>query len=478
MPAPMPTPAPPQTSTPTPTPTPIPTPTPPRSAALALAMSNLQLTMSAADYARLNAAIASSPTLTQRLNEQIGTSITGIEFRSTASGASFHGNSAGIGPIVIGGSFLTNLTVDSTGAVLRSAINDLIFVLGHEASHGQNAAGVDAARKALLGGVYGPNSIPRSATTYNATQFVSDYVINQLGDEALSNIRGWNDVVRAEQATLGVTSLTQAQLSALASNSRYSQIFLDAAGAYKPGYSNGALSLGMIDPGVAANVTAAIADQAQKHPSTITTAPDSTYQQFYAASAISHAARSANGRPIVIDFTAAKLLTDSTGATITAQQAVMYMIASGLNSSSSATVVVRDSGGSGTYTLSKTATGTQVTHTPVSGTPTVIGEVAAQVKVLAEPDQPTVIERWVGEMFEMRSITGAQIGQILGSTLGYQIAGDNRLAQIGASTVVGALGQALGAAFDASTHTDVSFAKALSSELKALPTAIRDMGVG
>jgi Ca2+-binding RTX toxin-like protein len=443
------------------------------------ALKKLQPTMAAADYARLDSAIASSVTLTQRLNDQVGKSITGIEFRSLAKGAVFENTVAGKGPIVIGGDFIKDLFFNpATGAVLSSAVNDLIFVLGHEASHGQNAAVVKLGTQTLLSSNYGPNSITKEATTFNATQFVSEYVINQLSNEATSNIRGWNDVVQAEQTRLRVEALTPAQLAALVKSSRYSRVFLDDSGNYQPGFFQGKMSLGMIDIDLAANVTAAIKRQAGKTPSSNTKGSTVNYQQYYAAAAINQISNAANGRPIVIDFKAAGLLVDNTGKDITPLQAMTNLREAGLNNNTSATVVIRDSGGSGTYTLTKTNDGAQLTHAPVGEPPTEIAEAAMQVRVIAEVGKPTIVERWVGEMFEVQTITGAQIGQILGSTLGSQIAGDSRIAQLGASTVVGALGQALGAAFDASAGTDVSFAKALSAQLNALPTAIRDMGVG
>jgi len=130
--------APPSVPAPTPPPPP-PSPGPPRSAAVNVAMTKLQLTMTPADFALLDKADLSSPTLTQRLNEQVGKSITSIEYRSDGAGAFFEVGANGKGPIVIGKAFLDSIVLGSGTTVLSSAINDLLFVLGHEAAHAQNA---------------------------------------------------------------------------------------------------------------------------------------------------------------------------------------------------------------------------------------------------------------------------------------------------------------------------------------------------
>jgi Ca2+-binding RTX toxin-like protein len=442
-------------------------------------MTKLQLTMTPADFALLDKAVLSSPTLTQRLNEQVGKSITSIEYRSDGAGAFFEVGANGKGPIVIGKAFLDSIVLGSGTTVLSSAINDLLFVLGHEAAHAQNAADTAARQATLEAASYAPGALPKTAKSYNATQYVNEYVTNSLRDEAIGNIIGWNDVVQKEQVRLGVTSLNQAQLKDLVQNSRYSQIFFDRiTGAYNSGFSAGGLSLGMIDPATASNVNKAIADQGGRRPSAVEEAVNnvfSTYRHYYAAYAINKAVSAANGRPVILDFVGSGLLFGEGNAAITPKDALERMALLGLGDVSSAPFVIQDSLSGQTYTVAPSALGTKVTEGPFAAP---VGTPAEQVRVVVVPNQPTIVERWVNELFEVKPITGAQIGQILGSTLGRQIAGDDKIAQIGAGSVIGSLGAALGAAFDTAIGSDVSFGKALSAQLSNLPTAIGLAGVG
>jgi Ca2+-binding RTX toxin-like protein len=434
-------------------------------------MTQLKAKVSAADYTMFDQALASSATLTTRLNEQIGKSVTALDYRSGIDGAFFQPDSSGKGPIVIGDKFFVSLKANS-----GQAQNNLIFVLGHEASHGQNAAGVKLKDEQLLAGSTGPNGsvITAKSVSYNGTQFVSAYTQNRLQDEALSNIRGWNDVVSGEAARLGVTTLTAAQLQALYTNAGYASFFLKPDGTYKAGFSAGTLSLGMVDPAVAGNVAQATADQGLRAPSTVV---GITYNQFYSAAAIDLAATALNGRPYVLDFAAAGLLKDNAGNSITLAQAFANLRLAGLDGNGAAKIVVQDSGSGTKYTVTKTKAGLVVTTTPVGGAETVVPNAALPVKVVAETGKPTIIEQWVGELGQVRSITGGQIGAILGSTLGRQIAGNDPFAQLATGTVLTALGQALGRAVDTSGN-GVSLTKALSTELNNLPASVRDVGVG
>ena len=446
-------------------------PGPARTAALNAVLLQLKAKLSTTDYATFDAALTDSPTLTTRFNEQVGKSITAIDYRTGIDGAFFQPNSSGSGPIVIGAQFLADLNLRPTRAQ-----NDLIFILGHEASHGQNAAGVKVGDKALITGATGPNgtTITKKSTSYNGTKFVSSYVNNRLQDEALGNIRGWNDVVAAEANRLSVAVLTTAQLQTLAAKSGYSSFFIKGDGTYRTGYSAGTLSNGMVDPATALNLTTATAEQGARAPTTV---PGITYNQFYAASAIDLAAKAAKGRPVIVDFTATKLLVDKAGAPISLVQAMANLRAAGLDGDGAPKLVVQDATSGTKFTLTKTARGITLTSSPVSGPETVVDEAALPVTVVADAGQPTIIEEWIGETGTIHTITGGQIGGILGSTLGRQIAGNDPFAQLAASTVLSAIGQALGSSIDLAVR-DVPITKALSVELKKLPSSVRDVGIG
>ena len=352
--------------------------------------------------------------------------------------------------------------------------NDLIFIFGHEAAHGENQADVNAKLAALDTASYAPGALPKTAKSYNATQYVNEYVKTRLGNEGLANIKGWNDVVQREQVRLGVTSLNQEQLNNLIKNANYSDYFFDRnTGMYKPGFSKGGLSLGMIDPALASNVDKALADQGGRKPSNGEN--NYTYRQEFVASALNKAISAANGRPVIIDFEREGLLVNSKEDTITPRQALDEMRAAGLGKSSQGSYVIQDSSSGKTFTVARSADGVRITQDPTAAP---VGTPPEQVRVVVVPNQPTIVERWVNELFEVKPISGAQIGQILGSTLGRQIAGDDKIAQIGAGSVIGSLGAALGAAFDAAIGSDVSFGKALSAQLSNLPEAIGLAGVG
>ena len=109
-----------------PPPPPSPPPVPQRSAAFIAAMNKLQDTMPAADFALLDMAFKSSPSLTQRFNDQIGKSITSLVYDSRALGALYRPGSDSSGFILFGRSILNHVIYGTGSAVQSSAIRAFV----------------------------------------------------------------------------------------------------------------------------------------------------------------------------------------------------------------------------------------------------------------------------------------------------------------------------------------------------------------